>query len=238
MDGGQPTILVIDDEPQILKFLRISLRSEGYRVLEAQNGEEGLRLAALESPDIVVLDLGLPDHDGQAVLRELRAWSTAPVLVLSVRSSEAEKVQALDNGANDYVTKPFGIKEFMARIRVLLRDRIKAADNRALHYFRSGSLEIDFVRRTVTLNGDPVHLSRKEYALLTLLARNADRVVTQQLLLTEIWGTSHRDDTHYLRIFIGRLRQKLGDDPAHPRFIQTEQGVGYRLVSDGAEGVE
>ena len=232
MEFGCAKILVIDDEPQILKFLRISLRSEGYEILQASNGADGLRLIALDDPDIVVLDLGLPDRDGQSVLKELRSWSQVPVLVLSVRSSEKEKVEALDNGANDYVTKPFGIKEFMARIRVLLRtaDGNPASADSAC--FQSGALKIDFSRRLVTLDGEEIQLSRKEYALLTMLAQNADHVVTQQHLLTDIWGPAHRHDTHYLRIFVGRIRQKLGDDPAAPTFIRTEQGVGYRLVSD------
>ncbi|MAM88300.1 response regulator [Allohahella sp. A8] len=228
----QPKILVIDDEPQILRFLRISLRSEGYQFLEAADGTSGLEVAAIEDPEVIVLDLGLPDMDGFAVLQELRRWSRTPVLVLSVRSSEQEKVRALDLGANDYVTKPFGIKEFMARLRVLIRDSAQGASNLALKQFDSGALRIDFVKRIVTLAGEPLHLSRKEYALLGLLARHADHVVTQQYLLSEIWGASHSGDSHYLRIFIARLRQKLQDDPTQPRFIQTEQGVGYRLVSE------
>ncbi|GAA3958296.1 response regulator transcription factor [Allohahella marinimesophila] len=228
----QPKILVIDDEPQILRFLRISLRSEGYDVIDAMDGGEGLRLAALESPDVIVLDLGLPDMDGLCVLQELRQWSATPVLVLSVRSSEQEKVKALDLGANDYVTKPFGIKEFMARLRVLIRDKAQGQHKQPRQLFSSAGLIIDFVKRIVTLEGEPVHLSRKEYALLGLLAQHADHVVTQQYLLNEIWGPTHSEDSHYLRIFIARLRQKLGDDPTQPRFIQTEQGVGYRLVSE------
>lgn len=228
----QPKILVIDDEPQILRFLRISLRSEGYDVLDAADGTTGLRLAAMESPDVIVLDLGLPDMDGLTVLQELRQWSRTPVLVLSVRSSEQEKVRALDLGANDYVTKPFGIKEFMARLRVLIRDRAQGAPGEIVQAFSSGGLSIDFARRIVMLDGEPVHLSRKEYALLGLLARHADHVVTQQYLLNEVWGPTHSGDSHYLRIIIARLRQKLGDDPTLPRFIQTEQGVGYRLVSE------
>jgi two-component system KDP operon response regulator KdpE len=228
---GQPKILVIDDERQILRFLRISLCSEGFQVCEAEDAEAGLRLAALESPDLVVLDLGLPDQDGLDVLRRLREWSPVPVLVLSVRSTEAEKVAALDLGANDYVTKPFGIKEFMARIRVLLRNRLVEVPAQGVSRFENAGLQIDFNRRLVKLEGNELTLSRKEYAVLSFLARHADHVVTQQHLLTEIWGPSHKHDTHYLRIVIGRLRQKLGDEPASPRFIKTEQGVGYRLVS-------
>lgn len=235
MESGRAKILVIDDEPQILKFLRISLRSEGYEILEASNGADGLRLIALDDPDVVVLDLGLPDRDGQSVLKELRSWSQVPVLVLSVRSSEKEKVEALDNGANDYVTKPFGIKEFMARVRVLLRHSEVNPVLASNASFQSGALKIDFSRRLVTLKGEEIQLSRKEYALLTMLAQNADHVVTQQHLLTEIWGAAHRHDTHYLRIFVGRIRQKLGDDPAAPIFIRTEQGVGYRFASNASQ---
>ncbi|MNZ41007.1 KDP operon transcriptional regulatory protein KdpE [compost metagenome] len=221
------TILVIDDEPQIRKFLRISLSAGGYRVIEAASGEEGLAQAALGKPDLVVLDLGLPDKDGQDVLREIREWSQVPVLVLSVRAGESEKVLALDNGANDYVTKPFGIQEFLARVRVLLR---QAARGEAQDVAVSvGPLCVDFSYRRVLLDGTEVALTRKEYAVLAMLARHLGRVVTQQLLLRDIWGPSHVEDTHYLRVVVGHLRQKLADDPAAPRFIVTEAGVGYRL---------
>ncbi|MNM79157.1 KDP operon transcriptional regulatory protein KdpE [compost metagenome] len=221
------TILVIDDEPQIRKFLRISLSAGGYRVIEAANGEEGLAQAALGKPDLVVLDLGLPDKDGQDVLREIREWSQVPVLVLSVRAGEGEKVLALDNGANDYVTKPFGIQEFLARVRVLLRQSARGeAQDAAVGV---GPLSVDFSYRRVLLDGAEVALTRKEYAVLAMLARHLGRVVTQQLLLRDIWGPSHVEDTHYLRVVVGHLRQKLADDPAAPRFIVTEAGVGYRL---------
>jgi len=222
------TILVIDDEPQIRKFLRISLSSQGYQVLEAATGAEGLSQAALGSPALVVLDLGLPDMDGQHVLRELRQWSAVPVLVLSVRASEGEKVEALDGGANDYVTKPFGIQEFLARVRVLLRQAAAGPNNEAL--LQRGALSIDLLARRVTVDQQDITLTRKEYALLALLARHAGQVLTQQQLLKDIWGAHHADDSHYLRIVVGHLRQKLGDDPAAPRYIVTEPGVGYRLL--------
>lgn len=228
MSNNQPTILVIDDEPQIRKFLRISLVAKGYKVIESANGSVGLAEAALGKPDLVVLDLGLPDMDGQQVLRELREWSQVPVLVLSVRAGEGEKVMALDGGANDYVTKPFGIQEFLARVRVLLRHVGSGEQTEAV--ISSGPLSIDFAYRRVTLNAAEVALTRKEYAVLAVLARHLGRVVTQQHLLKEIWGASHADDSHYLRVVIGHLRQKLGDDPAAPRFIITEAGVGYRLL--------
>lgn len=222
------TILVIDDEPQIRKFLRISLVSQGYSVHEAATGAEGLSQAALKQPDLVVLDLGLPDMDGQQVLREFREWSGVPVLVLSVRASEAQKVEALDSGANDYVTKPFGIQEFLARIRALLR-HVPAGEtlDAALSL---GPLTIDFAFRRVQLNGVEVALTRKEYAVLAQLARHPGRVITQQQLLKDIWGPSHTENSHYLRIVVGHLRQKLADDPTRRRFIATEAGVGYRLL--------
>ncbi|MCU1758070.1 MULTISPECIES: response regulator [Pseudomonas] len=227
---SQPaTILVIDDEPQIRKFLRISLVSQGYTVLEAATGAEGLSQAALNKPDVMVLDLGLPDMDGQQVLCEFREWSTAPVLVLSVRASEAQKVQALDGGANDYVTKPFGIQEFLARIRALLRQAPSGETRQAA--VELGPLIIDLAFRRVLLDGVEVGLTRKEYAVLAQLASHPGRVITQQQLLKDIWGPSHVENSHYLRIVIGHLRQKLADDPTSPRFIATEAGVGYRLLS-------
>ncbi|MDH0748736.1 response regulator [Pseudomonas sp. GD03842] len=223
------TLLVIDDEPQIRKFLRISLASQGYKVLEAGTGTEGLSQAALNKPDLVVLDLGLPDIDGQEVLSQLREWSTVPVLVLSVRASEGEKVRALDAGANDYVTKPFGIQEFLARIRALLRQVPDAEQTESALVI--GALTVDLAYRRVLLDGMEVALTKKEYAVLAQLARHPGRVITQQQLLKEIWGPTHVEDTHYLRIVVGHLRQKLADDPAAPRFILTEAGVGYRLVA-------
>jgi len=227
MSGHGATLLVIDDEAQIRKFLRISLSAQGYQVVEAGNGRDGLAQAALAKPDLVVLDLGLPDMDGKDVLAELREWSQVPVLVLSVRASEGEKVLALDGGANDYVTKPFAIQEFLARVRVLLR-QAGAGEPEAAR-IASGPLCVDFAYRRVTLDDVEVALTRKEYAVLAMLARHTGRVVTQQQLLKDIWGPTHVEDSHYLRVVVGHLRQKLGDDPAAPRFIVTEAGVGYRL---------
>jgi two-component system KDP operon response regulator KdpE len=222
------TILVIDDEPQIRKFLRISLASQGYKVLEAGTGGDALSQAALNKPDLLVLDLGLPDMDGQNVLSQFREWSAVPVLVLSVRASEGEKVRALDAGANDYVTKPFGIQEFLARIRALLRQAPETGQAESALVI--GPLTVDLPYRRVLLDGLEVALTRKEYAVLAQLARHPGRVITQQQLLKDIWGPTHVEDTHYLRIVVGHLRQKLADDPAAPRFIVTEAGVGYRLV--------
>ncbi|MGY4532760.1 two-component system KDP operon response regulator KdpE [Pseudomonas sp. TE3786] len=227
MTSNASTILLIDDEPQIRKFLRISLAAQGYNVLEAATGSEGLAQAALAKPDLLVLDLGLPDMDGQQVLSEVREWSQVPVLVLSVRASEGEKVKALDNGANDYVTKPFGIQEFLARVRALLRQAQTGDSPQAS--VTVGPLTVDFAYRLVTLDGVEVSLTRKEYAVLAQLAQHVGRVVTQQQLLKDIWGPTHVEDTHYLRVVVGHLRQKLADDPAGPRFICTEAGVGYRL---------
>ena len=229
MSAANATVLVVDDEAQIRKFLRISLTAKGYKVLEAANGRDGLAQAALGQPDLLVLDLGLPDMDGQEVLKELREWSSMPVLVLSVRASEDDKVRALDAGANDYVTKPFGIQEFLARVRVLLREGGSTETSNAAVI--TGSLNIDFAYRRITLAGEEISLTRKEFLVLSLLARHLDRVVTQQQLLKDIWGPSHAEDSHYLRVVIGHLRQKLGDNPAAPRFIVTEAGVGYRLIA-------
>ncbi|MDR7068160.1 two-component system KDP operon response regulator KdpE [Pseudoxanthomonas japonensis] len=223
-------ILVIDDEPQIRRFLDISLRAQGYVVALADSGRAGLAELAAHGADVVVLDLGLPDLDGHGVLRELRQWSQVPVIMLTVRDGETEKVAALDGGANDYVTKPFGVQELMARIRGLLRARIAASDA-AMPLFDDGHLQVDLGRREVTLDGEPVALSRKEFALLALLLQHPGRVVTQPQLLRELWGPNHQDDTHYLRILVGKLRQKLQDDATAPRYIATEPGVGLRFMA-------
>ena len=226
--NSSPRVLVIDDEAQIRRCLDIGLRAEGYEVLLAATATEGLALAATRTPDLVILDIGLPDMEGHAVLAELRQWSQVPVMMLSVRDAESEKVRALDHGANDYVTKPFGIQELMARLRVLLRNR---PDEPELSpRYDDGRLAIDLARREVMLDGAPLALTRKEYAVLALLLRHAGRVVTQQQLLREVWGPTHTSDSQYLRIVLGKLRQKLGDDPAAPRWLKTEPGVGYRFL--------
>ncbi|WP_305805095.1 response regulator transcription factor [Stenotrophomonas sp. YIM B06876] len=224
-------VLVIDDETQIRRFLDISLRTQGYRVLQAGDGQAGLALLATEGAELVILDLGLPDMEGHQVLAELRQWSQVPVIMLTVRADEAEKVRTLDSGANDYVTKPFGIQELMARIRALLRTHAAASDGGAVQ-FDDGHLQIDLQRREVKLQGEPVALSRKEYALLSLLLRNAGRVVTQPQILQEVWGPSHRHDTHYLRILVGKLRHKLGDSALDSRYLFTEPGVGLRFCDE------
>lgn len=220
-------VLVIDDEPQIRRFLDISLRAQGHVVLSAEQGQAGLDLLATQGAELVILDLGLPDRDGIDVLRDLRGWSQVPVIVLTVRDDEQQKIEALDAGANDYVTKPFGVGELMARIRALLRSQAVPPD--AQPVYDDGVLRVDLARREVALSGETVALSRKEYALLALLVRHADRVVTQPHLLRELWGAAHEADTHYLRILVAKLRQKLGDDAAAPRWIVTEPGVGLRF---------
>ncbi len=221
-------ILLIEDDPGIRKFLRVALEAQGFTMEEEASGKSGIARAATAQPDLVVLDLGLPDMDGKTVIARIREWSQVPILILSVRQSEQEKVAALDAGANDYVVKPFGIAEMLARVRALLRSAPGAAAP-ASEIIR-GDLQVDLARHLVTLAGKPLRLTRKEFDLLALLARNAGRIVTHRQLLADIWGPAHEHDLQYLRVFIGRLRAKLGDDPAAPRFILNEPGVGYRFL--------
>jgi len=228
--SARPRILVIDDELQIRRFLRIALASQSYAVVEADTARGGLAELATHGADVVVLDLGLPDLDGMAALRELRTWSQVPVIVLSVRADEGMKVAALDAGANDYVTKPFGIQELMARVRGLLRRH--GGDEPELPVYDDGHLRIDLAARVVLVDRIPVTLSRKEYGVLTTLVRHAGNVVTQQQLLREHWSPDHADDTHYLRIIMAKLRQKLGDSATEPRYLRTEPGVGYRFIGE------
>jgi len=222
------TILVVEDEAQIRKFLRISLEAHHYTVHETRLGAEGLALCASVQPDLVILDLGLPDLDGQQFILRLREWSNVPIIVLSVRADETQKVAALDAGANDYVTKPFGISELMARIRVVLRDTRQSTVNQSL--FESQGLRVDLSQREVSVDGSPIHLTKKEYGLLRLLIASPGQVLTHRQILGEVWGPAQQEETHYLRVLVGQLRNKLGDDPAHPRFVITVQGVGYRLA--------
>lgn len=223
-----PRVLVIDDEPHIRKFIDISLRSQGYRTLLAATGQEGLSMLGGKGADIVVLDLGLPDRDGEDVLKELRRWSRVPVIVLTVRSDEEGKVALLDAGANDYVTKPFGIEELMARIRAFLR--VSGLRSETGPIYDDGNLHIDLPQREVKLQGQVVTLTRKEFALLALLVEQAGRLVPQPQLLKEVWGPTHEDDAHYLRILVGKLRNKLRDDASAPTYIVTEPGVGLRFI--------
>lgn len=222
-------ILVIDDEPQIRKFLDIALRAQHYKTLLADSGQTGLALLASQGADLVILDLGLPDLDGQEVLKELRLWSQVPVIILSVRADENEKVALLDAGANDYVTKPFSIEELMARIRVILRNNARQQQPDAL-YYDDGYLNVDFTQHQVKIAGQVIALTRKEFALLVLLIRHAGQLITQPQLLSELWGPMHQHDTHYLRILVRKLRGKLGDNAIAPRYIMTEPGVGLRFL--------
>ena len=218
-------ILVVDDEPQIRRFLRLGLEGHGYSVVEAATAEAATRAAVAHPPELVVLDLGLPDREGFEVLGALREWSRAPVIVLSVRNREGEKVRAFDLGADDYVVKPFGMPELLARVKAALRRRTAAAEP----LFVVGGLEVDLARRLVRVDGAEVHLSPKQYRLLQVLVANAGKVVTHRQLLGEVWGAAHRDDVQYLRVFMRKLRGRLEADPARPRYLLTELGVGYRL---------
>lgn len=228
MSGASGTIVVIEDETQIRKFLRISLEAHGYVVHEARLAADGLRLCAETKPNLLILDLGLPDMDGQQLIGKVREWSQVPIIVLSVRESETDKVQALDAGANDYVTKPFGIGELMARIRAVLRGN-EDGDGESPR-FQADGLAVDFAQRTVQVDGREAKLSRKEFELLRLLILSRGKVLTHQQILRRVWGDAQQDETHYLRVLVGQLRHKLGDEPTHPRFIVTVQGVGYRLA--------
>ncbi|MEW6256574.1 MAG: response regulator [Pseudomonadota bacterium] len=227
MNETTPRILVIEDEAPIRRFLKIVLASAGYEMLEAERGRIGVEQAATSAPDAVLLDLGLPDMDGKAVIAAIRDWSQVPILVLSVRDAESEKIAALDAGADDYVTKPFATGELLARLRVLLRKR--AAGQGEPAEIEAGALRINLAARTLAVEGRDVKLTRKQFEVLALLMRHAGRLVSHRQILTTVWGPAHVEDTHYLRIAVGHLRDKLGDDAADPRFILTEPGVGYRL---------
>lgn len=219
-------ILVIDDEPQIRKFLRISLGANGYQVLEAENSAQGLLAAKGQDPDLIILDLGLPDLDGQEFITLVRQFSDRPIIVLSIRSQELDKVEALERGANDYVVKPFGVAELIARVRAVLRPR---TPKDAVDLLQLGAVMIDLDRRVVTRSGEEVRFSKKEWDLLTLFAHHPDHVLTHKNILKDVWGPAHVEDTAYLRVYVNQLRQKLEEDPSQPRLIVTEPGVGYRL---------
>ncbi len=220
-------ILVVDDEAAICRFLRTGLESHGYDIVVAETGAEAVLNVAREKPDLVILDLGLPDQDGLEVLQQIRRTSLVPVVVLSVRADETIKVNALDLGADDYVTKPFGMEELIARVRTALRHRLQ--EEGAQPVFRSGELAVDLVRRIVTVKGQEIKLSAKEYDLLKLLVAHAGKVLTHQFLLRELWGRADPDSVQYLRVYVRMLRQKLEENPTQPHYIQTETGVGYRL---------
>lgn len=225
----RPQILVVDDEPQIQRFLKPALAAAGYDVIRAMDGAEGLAAARAHAPDVIVLDLGLPDMDGKEVITLLRRHSETPIIVLSARGEEIEKIAALDLGADDYVAKPFGIGELLARVRVALRAGGRAGEPAAANVLRCGDLEVDIDAHRVTRGGEAVKLTPKEFDLLVALMRAGGRVLTHRALLARVWGAGHVEDTQYLRVFIGQLRQKLEDDPAAPAAIVTEPGVGYRM---------
>jgi two-component system KDP operon response regulator KdpE len=221
-----PRILVIDDEPQIRKFMRISLSANGFEVIEAENGTQGIEAARTQSPDLLILDLGLPDLDGQEVISAVREGSDVPIIILSVRAQELDKVEALDRGANDYVVKPFGVAELMARVRAVLRARAGKGSDEVVE---TGDVRVDLARRVVTRADDELHLSKREWELLEFFARSPDHVLTHKEILKAVWGPAHTDDTAYLRVYVNQLRQKLEADPARPTLLVTEPGVGYRL---------
>lgn len=231
MTTKDPLILIIDDEPQILRALKTILKARHFQVELAATGEEGLALAAARLPDLTILDLSLPDMDGIQVCEQLRLWSQAPIIVLSVRDSERDKVAALDKGADDYLTKPFGIEELLARIRVALRHAQQSATHTTQNLIKVGPISIDLARHIVTRDGEEVRLTTTEFKLLAYLAANADRVLTHQAILTHVWDFADADRVEYLRVYIGQLRRKLEINPDKPVYIRTESGVGYRLVT-------
>lgn len=228
----EPLILIIDDEPQIVRALKTILIARKFRVIAATTGEEGLALAAAQVPDVTILDLSLPDMDGIQVCQRLREWTRTPIIILSVRDNERDKVAALDKGADDYLTKPFGIEELLARIRVALRHSQHSIGNKQT-VIKAGPLTIDLARHIVTRDGDPVRLTATEFKLLAYLAANADRVLTHQAILTHVWDYADADHVEYLRVYVGQLRKKLENNPDEPLYIQTEPGVGYRFISTG-----
>ena len=225
-------VLLIEDELPIRRFLRSSLADQAYRLLEVETGAQGLRLAAQQPPDLVILDLGLPDMDGQDVLGRLREWYHGPIIILSARDQEQQKIKALDHGADDYLTKPFSTGELLARMRVALRHAARAKGEHDSSTFTTGDLKVDLAARRVFARGQELHLTPLEYKLLTTLIRHAGKVLTHRFLLKEVWGPHHLQETHYLRVFMASLRRKIEADPAQPQYLLTEPGVGYRLAAD------
>ncbi|MCA0353606.1 MAG: response regulator [Chloroflexi bacterium] len=228
--SNEINVLVIEDEAPIRRFLRASLPSHGYHLIEAENGEDGLLQAAMQRPAIIILDLGLPDLDGLQVTQRLREWTNTPIIVLSARGREDDKIAALDAGADDYLTKPFGMGELLARLRVALRHLHQHGGEKGEPVFQVGALRVDLVRRQVFVADQEVHLTPNEYNLLTTLVQHAGKVMTHRQLLREVWGPAYTEENHYLRVYMGQLRHKLEVDPARPRYLLTEPGVGYRLA--------
>jgi two-component system KDP operon response regulator KdpE len=229
MSENKSTVLVIEDEEQMRKFMRLALTAQGYRVIEAANGEDGLKQAVSYTPDLVILDLGLPDIDGMEVARRLREWSAAPILIVSARGQESNKVEALDQGADDYLTKPFGAGELLARIRVALRHAARNAQDPAVTSATLGDARVDLARRLVFMGDQEIHLTPIEYKLVAMLVKHAGMVLTHKQLLDQVWGPGHAHQTQYLRVYMTQLRHKLEKNPARPKYLLTEPGVGYRL---------
>lgn len=233
MAHSMPTVIVIEDDPQMRRFLRTSLGSQGFQVFEAETGRRGLIETGTRKPDVVILDLGLPDMDGVEVVKALRQWTALPIIILSARSTEQHKIEALDAGADDYLTKPFGIGELLARIRVALRHQA-GTGQQAQPWYTVGNIKVDLLKRLVFVGEHEVHLTPIEFRLLSVLVKNAGKVLTHRQLLKDVWGPGNTDNAHYLRIYMSQLRHKLEADPAQPRYLTTESGVGYRLRSESA----
>ncbi len=234
MSGSGVNVVLIEDEKEIRRFVRSVLTSSGYQVWEAETAERGLIEAATRQPELIILDLGLPDRDGLEVIRDLRAWTAIPILILSARGEEAQKVEALDAGADDYLAKPFGVPELLARLRALLRRTSLPRDEAGQTLVEFGNLRIDLAHRAVSRGGEPVHLTPIEYRMLTVLLTHSGRVLTHRQLLKDVWGPSHAERTHYLRVFMAGLRRKLEDEPARPKYLLTVSGIGYRLNTEAA----
>ena len=232
VSSGGSVVILVEDDPQIRRFLRTTLPNHGYRLFEAATGAEGLREAEARRPDIVILDLGLPDFDGLEVIRRLREWTAVPIVILSARGQEGDKIAALDAGADDYVSKPFGIGELLARMRVALRHASRAVAREDGSPITVGELHVDLAHRRVTMAGAEIRLTPIEYRLLAMLAKYAGKILTQRQLLTEVWGPPYAEQAHYLRVYMAQLRRKLEADPTRPKYLLTEAGVGYRLAAD------
>jgi len=229
MAKTDPVIIVIEDDPSIRRFLRTSLSTHGFNVFDADTGKQGIVEVGVRKPDLLILDLGLPDMDGVEVIKAIRAWSAVPIIILSARSSEQQKIDALDVGADDYLTKPFGFGELLARMRVALRHSMRPQEQNQSDVFITDNLKVDLLNRVVSVDDQEIHLTPIQYRLLTVLVKNAGKVLTHQQILKEVWGPSYEENAHYLRIYMSQLRQKLEADPTQPKFLLTESGVGYRL---------
>jgi two-component system KDP operon response regulator KdpE len=229
MANPHPVILIIEDDPPIRRFLKTGLGAHGFQIVEADNGRQGLIDAGTRKPDLIILDLGLPDMDGVEVVKAVREWTARPIIILSARYAEQHKIEALDAGADDYVTKPFGLGELLARIRVALRHSLTDEEKVPHEVFTSGKLKVDLRNRLIHVDGQEVHLTPIQYRLLSVLVKNAGKVLTHRQILREVWGPTHAEDSHYLRIYMSQLRQKLEEDPTLPKYLITESGVGYRL---------